>query len=60
MLDLEKPFNPETKSIHTFYQSPGVGFYIPLYQRPYSWDSDNIAEIIDGISKGGWKCRGKL
>lgn len=52
MLDIEKAFNPETKSIHVFYQSPGVGFYIPLYQRDYSWDIANIDQLLDDISKG--------
>lgn len=52
MVDINKAFNPETKSVYAHYQSPGVGFYIPLYQREYSWDSDNIMQLLDDIAKG--------
>ena len=52
MLDIEKAFNPETKSVHSHYQSPGVGFYIPLYQREYSWDNANIDQLLDDLSRG--------
>lgn len=52
MRDIEKAFNPETKSVHTYYQSPGVGFYIPLYQREYSWDNDNIEQLLDDVAQG--------
>lgn len=52
MVDIDKAFNPETKSVHAFYQSPGVGFYIPLYQREYSWDRDNIDQLLDDLSRG--------
>lgn len=52
MLDIDKAFNPETKSVHAHYQSSGVGFYIPLYQREYSWDSDNIEQLLDDVSRG--------
>lgn len=52
MFDIDKAFNPETQSVHAFYQSPGVGFYIPLYQREYSWDRDNIDQLLDDLSRG--------
>ena len=52
MLDIDKAFNPETKSVHAYFQSPGVGFYIPLYQREYSWDNDNIDQLLDDVASG--------
>lgn len=52
MIDIDKAFNPETKSVHAYYQSPGVGFYIPLYQREYSWDNDNIDQLLDDVAGG--------
>ena len=52
MIEIEKAFNPETRSVQTFFQRPGVGFYIPLYQREYSWDSDNVEQLKDDIEKG--------
>ncbi len=52
MLQIDKAFNPETLNVHGFYQKPGVGLYIPLYQREYSWDKDNIEQLLDDVSQG--------
>lgn len=52
MFDIDKAFNPETKSVYNYYQDPGVGFYIPLYQREYSWDKDNIDQLLDDLVNG--------
>ncbi len=49
---IEKAFDPVTSSVYDYYQDPGVGLYIPLYQREYSWDSDNIDQLLDDLAKG--------
>ena len=51
-LEIEKAFITEGRSVYDFFQRPGVGFYIPLYQREYSWDSDNVEQLIEDIEKG--------
>lgn len=51
-LEIEKAFLTEGRSVYDFFQRPGVGFYIPLYQREYSWDKDNIEQLIEDIEKG--------
>ena len=30
----------------------GTGFYIPLYQRPYGWTSENASRLIDDLIDG--------
>lgn len=52
MVQIENAFLTENVSVYEFYQKPGVGFYIPLYQREYSWDSENIEQLLTDISKG--------
>ncbi len=52
MINIEKAFVTENRSVFDFYQQPGMGFYIPLYQREYSWDTDNIEQLLEDISKG--------
>ncbi|MFB6306362.1 MAG: DUF262 domain-containing protein [Flavobacteriales bacterium] len=52
MINVEGAFTPKTKSINDFYQEPGIGFYIPLYQREYSWDKENMNQLIEDISNG--------
>jgi uncharacterized protein with ParB-like and HNH nuclease domain len=37
-LDFDKLFEPSNKSVLDFYRQSGVGYYIPDYQRDYSWD----------------------
>ena len=56
MLKIDSAFDPSTSSIHSFFQQPGIGYYIPLYQREYSWDSDNIEQLLLDISKGIENC----
>lgn len=52
MLEIEKAFNTTGQSIYDFYQKPGMGLYIPLYQREYSWDTDNVNQLLEDISRG--------
>lgn len=51
-IDIENAFNTTGYRVYEFYQRPGVGFYIPLYQREYSWDKDNIDQLKEDIGKG--------
>jgi hypothetical protein len=51
-LDIESAFLTSGYSVYEFYQRPGVGFYIPLYQREYSWDKDNAEQLLEDIEKG--------
>jgi Protein of unknown function DUF262/Protein of unknown function (DUF1524) len=52
MINIEKAFVTENRSVFDFFQQPGLGFYIPLYQREYSWGTDNIDQLLEDISKG--------
>ncbi|MCI5117817.1 MAG: DUF262 domain-containing protein [Candidatus Electrothrix sp. LOE1_4_5] len=52
ILDIDQAFNTNGHSVYDFFQRPGIGFYIPLYQREYSWDKDNINQLLEDISKG--------
>ncbi len=56
MLKIDSAFDPTTNSIHSFFQQPGIGYYIPLYQREYSWDSDNIEQLLLDLAKGIENC----
>ncbi len=52
MLEIDQAFNTTGSSVYEFFQRPGIGLYIPLYQREYSWDKDNIEQLLDDISRG--------
>ena len=52
MTDISTAFTPKSEPIIEFFQRPGVGFYIPLYQRSYSWDEENVKEFVEDIAQG--------
>lgn len=52
VLNIEKSFLTENRSVIDFLNQPGQGLYIPLYQRDYSWDSDNIEQLLEDLSRG--------
>lgn len=50
---LDKVFTADPKSVFELFLSKGtVGFYIPAYQREYSWDENNIARLFEDICGG--------
>lgn len=52
MIDISKAFGTSSETVSAFFQRPGVGYYIPLYQREYSWDNENIEQLIEDICRG--------
>ncbi|MEN0003943.1 MAG: DUF262 domain-containing protein, partial [Bacteroidota bacterium] len=47
-------FDAEAMSLLELYRCEGgvAGFKIPIYQRPYDWDKDNIERLFEDISSG--------
>jgi hypothetical protein len=52
MIDISQAFGTPAEPIGEFYQRPGVGYYIPLYQRDYSWSQENIDQLMEDIIYG--------
>ncbi len=52
ILNIEKSFLTENRSVLDFMNQSGQGLYIPLYQRDYSWDSDNIEQLLEDLTRG--------
>lgn len=52
VLNIEKSFLTENRSVYDFFNQSGQGLYIPLYQREYSWDSDNIEQLLEDLTRG--------
>lgn len=52
VLNIENSFLTENRSVLNFLNQSGQGLYIPLYQREYSWDSDNIEQLLEDLSRG--------
>lgn len=45
-------FGTSTKSIRVFFSEGNSAFYIPFYQREYSWGEGNIEQLIEDLSGG--------
>ena len=44
-------FDSQSMPLFNFFNSPWA-YYIPLYQRQYSWDTDNVTKFMDDIYDG--------
>jgi hypothetical protein len=51
-MDIEKSFSTSSEPVLYFFNQQGLGYYIPLYQREYSWDQENIDQLMDDICSG--------
>jgi len=51
-MDIKDVFDAYPKSSWTVLCAPAVGFYIPPYQRFYSWDKSNIDRLFEDIAHG--------
>lgn len=51
-MDISRVFTNRSESVANFFQQPGIGYYIPLYQREYSWDTENIDQLMEDICSG--------
>lgn len=52
MIDISKAFDTRSETVFDFFQRTQIGYYIPLYQREYSWDIENIEQLMEDICNG--------
>lgn len=52
MKELDTLFIPSTTSIQKLFNIGNFGYYIPAYQRPYSWTESNIRKFFEDIDTG--------
>ncbi|MDE0119188.1 MAG: DUF262 domain-containing HNH endonuclease family protein [Bdellovibrionales bacterium] len=46
---MEDIFKPESLSIKNLFGSPDSLFEVPVYQRPYSWESEEVEQLWDDL-----------
>ena len=51
-MDLKSVFDAWATDVKELFHSPGLGYYIPAYQRPYDWDNDHIDRLFEDLSHG--------
>ena len=45
-------FESRSEPLYDFFNASGVAYYIPFYQRQYSWDRENIEKMMDDLYDG--------
>ena len=51
-LDLNSAYNSSGESVHDLFDKREEGFYVPLYQREYTWEEENINQLFEDIVVG--------
>lgn len=49
---MSKSFTHSADSLQSFFSQAGRGFYVPYYQRNYSWDEENAEKLVSDIFSG--------
>jgi uncharacterized protein with ParB-like and HNH nuclease domain len=51
-IDVTRALPTQSYKLIDYFSRPGAAFYIPIYQREYSWDKENVEQLIDDIFRG--------
>ena len=50
LINIQNIFNAESRDIQSLFNpKPGVGFFIPIYQRQYTWGKKNIDRMMEDL-----------
>jgi len=48
----DSAFKSSSDNIEKLFGTPGVHFYLPAYQRPFSWDVSQVNNLLESITTG--------
>lgn len=48
----DQAFKPSAETLLSLFGTPGDHFYLPAYQRPYSWHKDAVTKLLTDILSG--------
>lgn len=51
-MEAKEIFEAESQSVRKLLCELGVGYYIPPYQRPYSWAKDKVHKLLEDVLHG--------
>jgi len=49
---IEDKFKSQTYSIYDYLSNAAYGFFVPIYQRGYSWEEQKVADLVVDIVSG--------
>jgi hypothetical protein len=51
-IDLHNAYDSTGESVHDLFDKTEEGFFVPLYQREYTWEEDNVNQLFDDLLQG--------
>ena len=51
-IELHKEYNSSGESVQDLFDRVEEGFFVPLYQREYTWEEENINQLFDDLVLG--------
>ena len=51
-IDLHNSYNSSGQSIHDLFGRQEEGFFVPIYQREYTWEEENINRLFEDLILG--------
>lgn len=51
-INIEQIFTAESQSVFDLLTVDGQGCYVPAYQRPYAWDTENVHRLLEDATLG--------
>ena len=51
-IDLHEEYNSNGESVHDLFGREEEGFFVPLFQREYTWEEDNINQLFEDLVLG--------
>lgn len=51
-MEVKDIFEANSKNVREMLSETGMGLYVPPYQRPYGWDKEKVAKLVEDILHG--------
>ena len=51
-IDLYRAYNSYGENVHDLFDKIEEGLFVPLYQREYTWEEENINQLFDDLLLG--------
>ena len=51
-MDLHSLYNSSGNSVHDLFDNREEGFFVPIYQREYTWEEENINRLFEDLILG--------
>lgn len=52
VIKIKTALGAESQWISDFFRSDAIGYYIPAFQREYSWRKDNVQQLLEDLCNG--------